>query len=650
MIVNKSMFPLQTGFGVISSMQDRFAQLQMQLGTGMKAQTLSEMARELPVSLSARARLSTIEGFNATISSVNLRLSFYDNALSRFDKIEGEARNSAVPGQYGTNYINMATVPDLSRARLDEVVTMLRSDVAGRYLFGGKITDTPPLPPTDVLLDGEGGRAGFKTVVGERKSADAGLAGMGRTTVQNPANTSTVRLAEDGVHPFGFKLSTVSTTSNALTPLPVIQPGVAPLGDQVEFIFAPEPAEQIRSGETITLSLTLPDGSETAVTFKAVTAEQATGSPGEFVIGEDAVATAAAFAEALTGKLKELNDTELAAASTYAAAQNFFNGPGEPVLRVHGNPATATSLRVASPTDTVSWYTGQSPAVSATGLGRLDLGRTDNVVSLSERAPSSDKHGFQFLGATSSSASIATTFSATDPAQASMTFDGVAAGDTVTMTLALPDGTQKTVTMRAVTGRAGPGQFTIGTDADPARQSAQTAASFEASLRTAITEIAAAAEGNPRQSVSAAIEDSGRVDYGMQANESGYLRLVRSLSAMAITTYPVDADMDNPVNRQSRAIFDGMAARQQSELSEGHNNERGSIEIVTMELGVARQALQSASQRHTQYRTQLEGLLSDVETVSKEDVAMEIMALQTRLTASYQATSMVSKLSLVNYI
>jgi len=39
-----------------------------------------------------------------------------------------------------------------------------------------------------------------------------------------------------------------------------------------------------------------------------------------------------------------------------------------------------------------------------------------------------------------------------------------------------------------------------------------------------------------------------------------------------------------------------------------------------------------------------------VETVSKEDVAMEIMALQTRLTASYQATSMVSKLSLVNYI
>ena len=49
MIVNKSMFPLQTGFGVISKMQDKFAQLQMQLGTGVKAQTLADMGRDLPI-------------------------------------------------------------------------------------------------------------------------------------------------------------------------------------------------------------------------------------------------------------------------------------------------------------------------------------------------------------------------------------------------------------------------------------------------------------------------------------------------------------------------------------------------------------------------------------------------------------------------
>jgi len=69
-----------------------------------------------------------------------------------------------------------------------------------------------------------------------------------------------------------------------------------------------------------------------------------------------------------------------------------------------------------------------------------------------------------------------------------------------------------------------------------------------------------------------------------------------------------------------------------------------------MELAVARSTLDNSTKRHTDYKAQLDNLLSDVETVSKEDVAMEIMALQTRLQASYQVTSMVSQLSLVNFI
>ena len=139
MIVNKSMYPLTTGFSIISKMQDKFAQLQMQLGTGVKAQTLSEMGRDLPVSLSVRSRLTTMAGYNASIEQVDLRMSFYDNALTRLDEIEGEARNSAVQGQYGSNNINMATISGLSKARLDEMVTLLNSDIAGRYLFGGSI-------------------------------------------------------------------------------------------------------------------------------------------------------------------------------------------------------------------------------------------------------------------------------------------------------------------------------------------------------------------------------------------------------------------------------------------------------------------------------------------------------------------------------
>jgi flagellar hook-associated protein 3 FlgL len=636
MIVNKSMYPVQTGFSVISQMQQRMSDLQMQLGTGQKSNTLAGMKRDLPMSLSVRSRLDKIEGYSANIETVDLRLSFLDNTMTRFDKIEGEGRTSAVQGQYGTNNINMATLPDLSKARFDEVVEMLNSDVAGRYLFGGAKTDKPPVASTDVLLDGEGGRAGFKTVVGERKAADAGLDNLGRLKTAHLATTTTVNLTEDGVHPFGLKVSTISSTSPAVTTTGPT-PGGAGLGDGVQVTFAPTPADQIQAGHAITLGFTLPDGTETQITLKAV-ATGTTPGPDEFAVGADAEATAISFQTALQGSLKTVTGTTLAGASTYAAATNFFNSGGEPVLRVQGNPATATALRVADDSDTVIWYKGQSPAISAEGLGRLDIATTGATTSLGERAPSTPDYGFQITGISPDTANINTTYTAADPSTVSVQFTGVpAAGETVTLGLVQPDGTTRSVALTAVVGNAGPGQFTIGADANA------TAANFSSALNTALTAASKAAEGNPRQSVSAQVDDSSRTNYGLQANEGGFVALMRTFGSMAIETYP-DGDPT------SKGRFDAMATRQASALSEQHNSERGSIEIVTMELAVAKSTNQNAAARHVDYKSQLENLLSDVETVSEEDTAMAILALQTRLQASYQVTAMVSKLSLANYL
>lgn len=637
MIVNKSMFPIQTGFGVISKMQDRFDTLQMQLGTGEKASTLSEMGRDLPMSLSVRSRLAKIEGFSANIETVKLRLSFLDKTMSRLDAIEGEARNSAVQGQYGTNNINMATLPGLSKARLDEVVTLLNSDVAGRYLFGGANTDSAPLPDTETLLNGQGGKAGFKTVVSERKAADAGLDGRGRLASSQVVGTSTVKLSEDGVHPFGMKVSTISTTSSSVT---VTQPtaGTLPLGKEVGVTFATAPAAQIVEGQSISMGFALPDGTETQITLRAVTAAKATGAADEFTIGADAETTATNFKTTLNAKLVHVGKNVLAGASTFAAADNFYNGAGEPVLRVQGPPATATALRVADETDTIMWYSGQSPSVSARGLGRLGVSAAADTVTLTEKAPVSAKHGFQISAVSADTANIDTTYTATNPSSVAVKFNSLpVAGEAVDVTLTDPSGASRTVKLTAVAGKAGPGQFVIGADVN------STAASFSASLTSALSETAATVQGNPRLSVTAQVDDSTRVPYGIEANEMGLLRMVRTLSSLSVETYP-DSDTS------SKDRFDTMARRQQSELSESHNSEAGSIEILTMELAVAHNALDNSAKRHTDYKSQLDNLLSDVETVSKEEVAMEIMALQTRLQASYQVTSMVSKLSLVKYL
>ncbi|MET3924867.1 hypothetical protein [Devosia sp. 2618] len=536
MIVNKQMFPAQSGYSVISQMQDKFSTLQMQLGTGQKASTLSEMSKDLPVSLSVRARLNTIAGYSSNIDTVNLRLTFLNNAMTRFDKMEAEARTASMPGQYGTGGINMATMPNLAAARFDEIVTILNQDVAGRYIFGGKVTDKPPLANTTALLEGQGGKAGYKAIAGDRAIAD-GVGGLGR--LETDASTAgKVVLREDGATPFGFKVSTVSSSGGPS--ITVDQPTGGAI-DQVAVNFN----GAVIPGQTVTIGLTLPDGTETQLKLTA-TADNPPGA-GQFTIGANENATALNFRTSLEKGLTELSYSELKAASGFAAATDFFSESGIPQVPVGGPPPTG--LADADPAKVVFWYKG-------------------------------------------------------------------------------------------------------GTDADP------------------------------RGSVTAAVEDGSPVRYGIQANESGFLALLRSQAALANANFPsednVRAEAGNVAARQaamaqpegaardsalaayeakiqteyrrSLGYFDGMASRQQSALSEGHNTEKGSIEIITMELGIVAGRVQSATTRHTDYKGQLENLLSDVETISKEDVAMQMMDLQTRLQASYQTTSMLSKLNLVNYL
>jgi flagellin-like hook-associated protein FlgL len=627
MIVNKSMFPLQTGFSVLSSMQSRMSDLQVQLGTGEKASTLSGMGKDLAMSLSVRSRLSMIEGFAGNIDKVNLRLSFLGTAMERFGKIEGEARNSALPGGYGTGDVNMAMLPDLSRARFDEVVTLLNSDIAGRYVFGGSVTDKAPLPSDEVLLEGEGGRAGFRTVMGERRLADLGANGLGR--LETAVAGATVSLTEENAPPFGFKLSNLSPSSGNITTTP-------PAGDPATLgvTFTGQPA----NGQEVTIGFTLPDGGETQITLRAST-EPST-ALGVFSIGGTPEDTAVAFDTALQKALQHEAGTTLAAASNMAAAENFFNGAGEPVLRVEGDPSTATGLRVADSSDTVMWYRGESPAVSAKGLGRLTIdGAGSGTVSVTQTEPTSDKHGFAVTGVSPSTANIVTDgHDAADPSWANAQFTGQPdPGETVTFTLTAPDGTTRSVSLEAVNGKAGRGQFTIGGSI------AETSTAFSSALETELSAAAGAAEGKARQSVTAQVDDSTRVSYGVAANETGFLRMVRTMAALSLETFPSD-------DETSRGRFDAMAARQQTQMSEALNNERGSIEIITMELGIAEATVGASADRHTNYQAQLENLLADAESVSREDVAMEILALQTRLQASYQVTSMVSQLSLVNFL
>jgi flagellin-like hook-associated protein FlgL len=74
------------------------------------------------------------------------------------------------------------------------------------------------------------------------------------------------------------------------------------------------------------------------------------------------------------------------------------------------------------------------------------------------------------------------------------------------------------------------------------------------------------------------------------------------------------------------------------------------IKDINIEFGQASSAINSASERQSAQRNLLQEALADVEDANIEEVAASILALQTRLQATYQTTSIISQLSLTNFL
>jgi hypothetical protein len=75
-----------------------------------------------------------------------------------------------------------------------------------------------------------------------------------------------------------------------------------------------------------------------------------------------------------------------------------------------------------------------------------------------------------------------------------------------------------------------------------------------------------------------------------------------------------------------------------------------SVDGIATEIGLAGATLGAAAERHGATEALLKDTLGSAENASREEVAAKLLALQTQLQASYQTTSMLSRLSLVNYL
>lgn len=356
--------------GLIKSLVDTRQQLidlQRQLGTGKIADTYGGLSSSSRVAvLSLRGEASQIEGYQRVIRDVDTRIQIAEQSLTRFSDIAAMVKTDVFADGFDLVDGKQTAIQRTARTSFDEMVSLLNSDVNGRYIFAGKATDAPPLASAKLLIEGDATRAGLTQLIDERRQADLGASGLGRL-VTNPPAAADVTLSEDVAgSPFGLKLAAISATGSGLsvagptgTPAAVtvsVQPALPAVGDKVDFTF------------------TLPDGSQTVLSLTAT--NSATLAPGQFQIGADENQTAQNLQSALSSELAKLAAGELQAVSAVVTANDFFGAnTASPPNRVVGPPFdSATALAAGTPADTVIWYTGDTSADPArqSALAKID--------------------------------------------------------------------------------------------------------------------------------------------------------------------------------------------------------------------------------------------------------------------------------------
>lgn len=351
----------------LSDLNSTLNDLSIQLATGKVSQTYSGLGDGASTSLAMRTKLAQIASYQAVNTTVNTRVSLMNTTLERLDDITAEYKLTD-PNEFMLTSGSVTIAQSQAAVDLKEAIAALNLDVGGRYAFSGRSTDVKPVISAEAMLADADGKSGLRTVINERKLADLGADGRGRLAV-SAASGGSFSVSETGAGPFGFKISSVSSSmTNGSATGPTGTPPSATLG----LTGQPNAGEQMRVG------LKMPDGTTTEIVLTVKAADDTSGlNPGEFRLGADADETAANMQAAFDSALKTTASTELTAASAMQAGEEFFNVPaGSEPARVGGFDGTyateadriaalqsATSLDTTdTAAKTVSWYVGDNDA------------------------------------------------------------------------------------------------------------------------------------------------------------------------------------------------------------------------------------------------------------------------------------------------
>lgn len=575
-------YPFSRNVSDLLALGSQFKALSTQVSTGRVADTYGELGIRRSDSLSARASLSALSGYDAAIASARPRVELTSVSLTQISKSAATLRSGLT-----NSSTDRLTNVGLARAGLDRALDALNQQFGGQYLFGGRKSDTPPVVSADVLFGGDATDsakplAGLRTMVAEQVKADQGT-GTGRLTISSPTSTS-ILVREDadaGTRAnFGFRLAAAPVASSAFATIrytPGILEAALP-----RFAQAPTSDDHFR-----------------VVVNKAGGGQQIYDLSGADLADISSAAAAASSLQALVGDGK-IATVQSGAPPGLTASFANLNAPGSFTVDVASQPArgdrlsiklvmhdgTTTTLNLqaqssADPDSTTDFAIGATPAATARNLSAT-LERALKHASETTLAASSTIRATQDLFAGSAT-----------PGLAPRRIDFSGSTPTYVQT---------------------------------------------PSPSTVIWYRGEASTTDPRSSVVVRAGATRTVAIGARANEEPIRAALSGFAALAVS------DRSAPTTT-SEERWKALAARLSALLPP-----KDAIEAVSNEFELASSALSEAQAQDRSARAILQSHLDRLENAPMEELMVKLVEVQNRLQASYQVTSMLSKLSLVNYL
>ncbi|CCE02316.1 flagellar protein [Bradyrhizobium sp. STM 3809] len=607
----------------VRNISNQLADLSTQLSSGVKANNYAGMGPDEGFAIAARAQLSNISAFTLTMTHVNTVIGAMNTSLQSLSKIGDQVQSGASATPQNLTSTGQTTGQQTASSNLSAIVGILNTQVGDRFIFSGSATDRPAIASADEILNGTATQAGLKQVIAERRQADLGLNGLGRLNLSASA-TVPITLSEDVAgSPFGLKLSSVTSS---LTNATVTGPSGSPAGISVDLT-----AGNPNAGDQISFTFKLPDGTSESIQLTASTTTPAPANT--FAIGATPAATSANLNAALNTALGTLANTALVGASAVTAGDNFFNTASAVSGTVVNNKAAtpapitgATLLSGAASTDSIGTnfasgdtitVNGQTLSFVASGAsGNTQINVTDSVQTLlskidalSGTSKASTVSGGAITLRTDNAASFSIS-SSNAGAFAALGFSGTVTAPTPPLRVSgtplgsatsLVNGSANTISW--YTGNSGP--------------------------------------GTARASASIRIDTAQSIQFGAQANEFAIRNLVQQTAVYAaVNTPPTGAN----AGQQIGALSERIAYNLTSQLGQQ------SISDIQTDFANAQTTMKDATARQTQAKAAMQSLVDQTEGISQQEVASQILQLQTNLQASYQTTAMLAQLSLVKYL